>query len=652
MKQKYFNEAIIGNSDGSVIASFTGKGELLRLFHPNTDFRQFFEFFQTGVQLNDSNIIYLHNDINNKYKQYYTKGTNILNTEIFNTYFKFKITQKDFVPVDRNVLVKRYEFKNENSIDLNLKFLAYSKLITEVNNDVSGFCKNNVLKQYMHDFTVSIFSKKEIDSVQINNTVATIEDGNIGGKDYVGMSPDSSISYDMGVLTPGETVIIDLFIYIKENSMKNSTEKFEQDIEKILKLDVKKELDDTKKFWNKYLKQHITIDSEKINSSKIMKIYERTILLYPLLVNHKTGGISAGIEIDEEKTKCGRYSFCWPRDAIFITNAMDILNMTDISDKFYNVFCKNTQSKNGMWEQRFYTDGTLAPSWGYQIDETASVICGVYDHYMNTKNVDFLKTNLKMCEKATEFLFKYIDEQLHIENKSDDTVKNEILNSKNNNKSKDDSLNFCSYDLGEESEGIHTYSIAAIYSAINKMDKIYEELLPHYETNRLKQEKMIKKGVLLEKNLDRVKEYITNNLYNEEQKYFKRNLKDNKLDISLLGLVTPFEVYDVSDKKIQNTVDKINLTLRTYTGGYLRYEDDNYSNGNPWVIATLWMAEYHLMNDNILEAKKCFEFVVNSCSEHGFLGEQVNNDTMSPAWVIGLGWSHAMFINILKKLYK
>ena len=48
------------------------------------------------------------------------------------------------------------------------------------------------------------------------------------------------------------------------------------------------------------------------------------------------------------------------------------------TEKFYSNFCKMTQSKNGMWEQRFYTDGKLGPSWGYQIDETASVIYGVY----------------------------------------------------------------------------------------------------------------------------------------------------------------------------------------------------------------------------------------------------------------------------------
>ena len=67
--------------------------------------------------------------------------------------------------------------------------------------------------------------------------------------------------------------------------------------------------------------------------------------------------------------------------------------------EFYKVFCKETQSKEGRWEQRFYTDGALAPAWGYQIDETASVIYGVYNHYLRIEDKKFLKDNLRRCEK-------------------------------------------------------------------------------------------------------------------------------------------------------------------------------------------------------------------------------------------------------------
>ena len=118
MKKKYFNDAIIGNR--RMIASISKHGELLRLSYPTVDYRQFIDFYETGVKINDSMLIKLENDINNSYKQYYIEDTNILNTEIDNTYFNLKILQQDFVPMDEEVLIRRYEFTNNNKIDLGI----------------------------------------------------------------------------------------------------------------------------------------------------------------------------------------------------------------------------------------------------------------------------------------------------------------------------------------------------------------------------------------------------------------------------------------------------------------------------------------------------------------------------------------------------
>ena len=35
-----------------------------------------------------------------------------------------------------------------------------------------------------------------------------------------------------------------------------------------------------------------------------------------------------------------------------------------------------------------------------------------------------------------------------------------------------------------------------------------------------------------------------------------------------------------------------------------------------------------------------------------FISEQVDNSSMKPSWVVGLGWSHAMFIITLAELLK
>lgn len=627
MKTKYFNDAIIGNKN--VRATLSKRGEILRLYYPSIDYRQFIDELMIGLKINDSRLINLYNDINNVYTQNYIEDTNIINTEIKNTYFNIKISQTDFVPVKENVLIRKYLFKNEHDIALDVNLLVHSKLLTGKNNVVSGMYKNENLIQYMHDYTVSIFSKQKPLSYQINNVQENISDGEIGGKDYIGMSSDSSISYDIGNLQPGEEKEIEIIIAIHDND-NFSMERVDEDLIRIKKLDLKKELADTKKYWKNYLKKHDTIelkDAKNEKEQKIHKIYKRTILLFPLLYNYETGGISAAAEVDEERNKCGGYSYCWPRDAIFITKAMFELNMNKEVEKFYKDFCKNTQSKNGMWEQRFYTDGGLAPSWGYQVDETAAVIYGIYDYYKKKEDVKFLKDNLKTCEKALKYLNKYVDNV--IENKQHQL----------------------SYDIWEECEDIHCYSLGTILAALGNMLEIFEVVKPLFETNRLKLEQIAKAEEKIKKQQRDLKKYILSNFYDKEKGSFIRNRTDKKMDISLLGLVYPFNIFSPKEKKILNTVERINMTLRTYTGGYLRYEGDNYMGGNPWIIANLWMAEYYLAAGSKTRAKEYFNFAIIGSNEHGLLPEQVDNNTMDPVWVIGLGWSHAMFIDVLKKLY-
>ena len=628
--EKYLNEAIIGNQ--KMLATFSGKGEMLRLSYPSRDNRQYLNYFHTGVKINDSGMIYLHEDINNTYLQYYDTDTNILNTEITNTYFNFKILQTDFASMKEDILIKRYTFINEGNIDLNINFLIHSELLSDQNNFVGGMKINNGMIQYAHDFTVATFSKTySVFSHQINGTNNNISSGMIQDKDYIGMSKDSSVSYDIGTVKPGEKKEIEICIYIDEN--KKTMQAVEDEIERIRKIDLNKEYINVKSYWRKYVKEHNSIEFKEPSNSyeeKIQAIYIRSILLFPLLTNETTGGIIAAPEIDENLTQCGRYAYCWPRDAVFITRALDILKMNKEAEKFYSTFCKMTQSKNGRWEQRFYTDGKLAPCWGYQIDETASVVYGVYNHYEYTKNEEFLKNNLHMCEKAIEFLKKYTRDLI------DNT-----------------GIYHVSYDLWEMYEGVHLYSLSAIFSAFDSMIKIYNVLgknTSDFENNRLKDEKVNKSINEMSKLQLEIKNYINENLYDENRKSYVRNTNDKRMDISILGSIIPFNVFSPKEKKILNTIENINLTIRTYTGGYQRFEYDHYRNGAPWPIANLWMTLYYLEIGEKKKAKETFDFVLKTSGKHSLLGEQIDNETLKPNWVIGLGWSHAMFIIVLEKL--
>ena len=629
--EKYLNEAIIGNKN--MLVTFSGKGEMLRLSYPNRDNRQYLKFFHTGVKINDSALIYLHEDINNTYLQYYDTDTNILNTEITNTYFNLKVLQTDFASIKENILIKKYSFINESNIDLNLNFLIHSELLSDQNNFVGAMKIDTGMIQYAHDFTVATFAKEnKLLSHQINDSKNNINTAYIQDKDYIGMSKDSSISFDLGTIKPGEKKEIEICVYIDET--RKTMQAVEDEIERIRKIDLNKEYTNVKSYWRKFLRAHDGLGIKEPTNSyeeKIYEIYKRSILLFPLLLNQTTGGIIAAPEVDEDLTQCGRYAYCWPRDAVFITRALDILKMNKETEKFYSNFCRMTQSKNGMWEQRFYTDGRLAPCWGYQIDETASVVYGVYNHYEYTKSEQFLKVNLHMCEKAVDFLKRYVRDLL------DNT-----------------GIYHVSYDLWEMYEGTHMYSLASIFAAFDAIIKIYKVLgkdLSDFENNRLKEEKVNKNIEEIAKLQVEIKKYIQDNLYDENRKSYVRNTSDRRIDISMIGAIVPFNVFSTKEKRVLNTIDNINLTLRTYTGGYQRFEYDHYRNGAPWTIANLWMTLYYLQNGEKKKAKETFDFVLKTAGKHYFLGEQVDNNTLKPNWVIGLGWAHAMFIIVLEETF-
>lgn len=384
---KYYNRAIIGNNE--LVASVTENGELIRMCFPRIDGKQFVDYFHTGVKINDSNLIYLHQDINNKYNQKYIDSTNVLVTDVENSYFNLAIEQVDCAIWNKNILLRKYIFKNKNKIDLDIDFIINSKIMSSNLENYGSRIIDNGIIQYNRNNSFSVVSNLKIKSHKLNDVKSVISSGSFEDKDYIGMSNEIAVAYDIGVLKPNEEKEFNLFIYL------GNTPKVEEELEKIYKLDSNAEIKNTVEFWNNYVKQHNKINLKKSDkyTNRISEIYTRTILLYPLLINSDTGGVAAALEVDENREKSGAYSYCWTRDAVFIAKAFNLLGMNNESVQFYNIFCQSTQSKNGMWEQRFYTDGTLAPCWGYQIDETASVVYGVYDYYKATNDKDFLNKN-------------------------------------------------------------------------------------------------------------------------------------------------------------------------------------------------------------------------------------------------------------------
>ena len=628
MDSKYFNEALIGNQ--KITASFSGEGELLRFYNDTVNY-EIVDSYRTALKVNDSYAIYLDDDVNNEYIQDYIGNTNILNTNIYNRYFRIEVNQLDCIPINKNILIKKYVFKNKNEMDLDVKFLVYSKLLEgSFNADCSGYIKANALIQYNYHYSLCTFSNEDFLSHQINNSLENMNKGELIKNDYIGMSVDSAVSYNIGVLKPGEERTFYLYVYINDNGKINLLNELDLEIERYKHLDPEMEIKETIGYWEEYIKSHDlmkVLDNPKI-SDKVKQIYVRSILLFNVLTNKEYGGIAASLEIDEKKTKCGRYAYCWPRDAVYITQAFDYVGMREETERFYKIFCKKTQSRNGKWEQRFYVDGRLAPSWGYQIDETASIIYGVCEHYKMTHDLKFISENLSMCENAMSYLISYVDDFLSTQDKHK-----------------------VSYDLWEENQGYSLYSISCIVAAYNASLRIFEEVKALYSYKKREELDYLQTKYvgIISKQIPRIIEYINEHFYDKERESFIRRLGDNRLDISILGAVVPFKILEPNDEKVVNTVRNIKASLKKPEGGYVRYEYDNYI-GGPWPICTLWMALYNLEHGEYDEAIENFDFATNSASDHGLLPEQTDNRTMQPLWNIGLNWSHAMYILAIHKM--
>ncbi len=576
---KYFNQAIIGNS--KILGCLTEKGELIRLYYPNIDYFQNVDKNKMGI-VKDNKILWLSDAA---LKTQYYEG-NIVYTEL--NIGDFEILQRDLILPDKNILVRKLKFNKK------LDMFLYSKLNSDVNKKVSSMVVDNSLIQYCQEMYMATFSNKKIAKYQINNSKYALENGMLYDEDYIGMSEDSAILYkDVNEIT----------LYIAfENNLKDIL----KTIEWCKNKDESVLYEGTKKFWEDYLDKFKSNKIFKnINKIKEKEIIERSILMFALVTNQETGAVLASPDVDENFERCGRYGYCWPRDAIFINNALNILGLSKLTDKFYNVWASKAQLDSGLFEQRYYSTGELAPSWGVQIDETAAILLGIH------QNGKYKKLETLILKTITALL-NYID---------------------------DNYLSKECFDLWEERKGKHLYSTASIYAGLQYGKDMLKKI------DSLKYKKIVKE---IEITTEHIKDAIIHNFV--EGASFKRSLDDYKTDISILSLVVPFHILDASDILIQNYVKRIEEDLKLQNGGYMRYKDDEYIGGNAWIIASLWLALYYIETKNIEKATDIFDWVTNHADALGFLPEQIDKNGHDTIWVRQLSWSHAMYIIVKNKL--
>lgn len=638
MGKPYINNAVIGN--GRMLGCISETGELIRLYWPEIDYPQHIEKMLTGffdVQTPRSTIWFSEGD--HEVQQRYLGMTDILETTACFVKLPLKVIQTDFCLPGKDVLIRHYSVINTGNTDFHAGIGIASHVIShafDMGNTMFDFAMD-ALVHYRYGCCWGVVSSLEAREFQIgNNPFGALWEGKLNGIDSIGMSSDGAVLWDLGKLPPGgeRSLTLKLIFSGNINELKNLAAE-------IKPFGFRELSEQAAANCSEFLKKcrQITSGSEKVD-----RIYQRSLLLFRLMSGKNTGGLLASPEIDEGFTQCGRYAYCWGRDAAFITRALDEAGLHDDAGRFYD-WVVGTQDQEGFWYQRYHMNGNIAPSWGIQIDETGSILHGMLNHFLYVKDIGFLERMWPAVIKATAFLERFIDE--------------------------DTGLPLPSFDLWEERMGEHTYSTAAVIAGfragaqIGGLLGIAEETTGRWTALADKMQKALEKELVDQENNVFIRSIRTKlNPWGPEptgkttvirvnKKGFFRevSLTDDKTDISLLGPAVPFDIYEPGHPVVKNTADRIERELTCdKAGGLYRYADDNYAGGNPWIVSTLWLALFRLKTGQIDSARKYFQWSVRCATQLDFLPEQADKQDGKPCWVIPLTWSHAMFVLVLKEL--
>jgi GH15 family glucan-1,4-alpha-glucosidase len=329
----------------------------------------------------------------------------------------------------------------------------------------------------------------------------------------------------------------------------------------------------------------------------------RSLLALELLADRRSGSVIAAPELDPEFEHSGGYGFVWGRDLAFIVLAFLAAGRDDLARRALR-WLPTAQEPEGLWLQRHWTNGSLAPSWcRHQLDETGAILFA-YDVAWRQLGDAVLDAELwPSARNAADFLLGTIE---------------------------DDGLPAATADLWEEREGRHAFTAAAIAAGLRAAAAMARRHEPALSDRYATAAEIVVAAVERE-------------LWSEFHGRYLRSLADPTLDVSLLGLAWPFAIVDPAGERMRATVDALREELGCPAGSLRRYAGDTYAGGNRWVLAGLWLGLWHRQVGDPAGHERALAYALRAQTSLGLLPEQVTDDG-EPAWVVPLAWSHAMLL--------
>ena len=384
----------------------------------------------------------------------------------------------------------------------------------------------------------------------------------------------------------------------------------------------------TLEWWRKWLEPTVKIAGRLPKQRRELFIKSAMIIKSH---TDKNGAIIASTDTAMLNYSRDAYGYCWPRDGAYAIWPLIRLGYTREPLNFF-LFMLSALHSRGYLMHKYRADGALGSSWHpyvhgsivappIQEDETALVLFMYAQFYNANPEVAVLDEMYEpFVKKMANFLALSID----------DTVK----------------LPQPSYDLWEEKFLTTTYTTATVHAALLAAADLADK--------KDDADSAVRWRSAAEDIAAGAKKY----LFDDERGVFRKGVlahdgvidNDNTLDASSFYGPFMYGLFESNSGNIPRMFEQMSKTIRTGEFGYQRYENDNYrrksdqSAPNPWIITSLWAAQYHLEIGEIDQAQRIIDWVQTAASSTGMLSEQIDPDTNGQVSVAPLVWSHAEFM--------
>ncbi|PWK13364.1 glycoside hydrolase family 15 protein [Tumebacillus permanentifrigoris] len=631
-QKPYLIDSVIGN--GRILACLTQTGELVRAFWPTIDYAQHINKTEAALRVNGDTTHYPLSGNSFTHQQRYVPDTNIVETTYSSAQLPFAVRSYDFVATDLDVIVREYLVTNNGGETVEVDLLYLTDFHMEESPIYQSVLYDNqfhAIGHYRRKYWTLIGGADRPFGFQVGNVSSHLHTRRLNG--YGG--PTSTLGSDgaqvfTATVQPGETVTFPVLIAFGSN--RDEAGEALTHARAMGAAGLRAQATQTAQDFLARGRQIAT------GNEAVDVMYRRSLLVFSLMADAVHGGLIAAPEFDPFYTQCGGYGYCWGRDAGYITTAIDMAGYHDIGRKFYE-WAMQAQDADGSWDHRHYMNGDLAPAWGYQADEPASILWGMWQHFLITGDEAFLQSCWSSMERGANHLLATLA---------------------------DNGMPRASMDLWEERFAQHTYSSAAVAASLFAVADAAHQLghaeqAAQYrtagETIRGEVEKLFNehkqswyRGINLylspEEFNVRKEAGLGVHIVQDEHGYDRAVADyDTIVDASLLGMSYPFALFDAEHPSVVATAESVReLCTQKGVGGIRRYENDIYAGGNPWVLCSLWLALDANRRGDAATVREVLEWVLDNQTQTGLLPEQVDKNHGGPGWVVPLTWSHAMYV--------